>query len=196
LAQDPDHGRVVDKQLSRDSSPVPLVDRGLTIGHAGMMLKPAAVIAGAFLLAALSLSACNERRFITLPDGATSVRIGSIFSTSIDHWTVTVKNKHGRISDKMFAVGDNPRANIYVTSSDQLVVIGKGGEAAFYQVPMNAAPVVLNGQHAQLRDKRSETWHYVGAIENGGFKRTAECIPLLGEGRSPYRKRFQSDHFC
>jgi len=87
-----------------------------------MMLKPAAVIAGAFLLAALSLSACNERRFITLPDGATSVRIGSIFSTSIDHWTVTVKNKHGRISDKMFAVGDNPRANIYVTSSDQLVV--------------------------------------------------------------------------
>lgn len=133
---------------------------------------------------------------MTLPDGAASVRIGSIISSGVDHWTVTVMNKYGRASDRMFAVGDNPRSNIYVTSSGQLVVIGKGGEELFFRVPTNAAPVALNGQQEKLRDKRSETWRYVGVIENGALTHQTECIPLMGEGRSPYRKQAQSEHFC
>jgi hypothetical protein len=160
------------------------------------MFKRTAYIVGIFLLAALSLKACDERRFITLPDGATSIRIGSIFSTGGDHWIVTVKNKYGRSSDSMFAIGDNPRSNIYLTSSDQLVVIGKGGEELFFRVPSNAGPIALNGRQVKLRDKHSETWHYVGVIENRALTHNPECIPLMGEGRSPYRKQFQSEHSC
>ncbi|MFB0875409.1 MULTISPECIES: hypothetical protein [unclassified Sphingobium] len=160
------------------------------------MFKRTTFIVGIFLLAAFALKARDESRFITLPDGATSIRVGSIFSTDVGHWTVTVKNKYGRSSDKMFAIGDNPRSNIYLTSSRQLVVIGKGGEELFFRVPSKAGPTALNGQQAQLRDKHSETWHYVGVIENRALRHNAECIPLMGESRSPYRKQFQSEHSC
>jgi hypothetical protein len=160
------------------------------------MFKRTTFIIGIFLLAALGLKACDERRFITLPDRTTSIRIGSIFSSGVDYWTVTVKNKYGRASDRMFAIGDNPRSNIYVTSSGQLVVIGKGGEELFFRVPTKTGPVALNGKQAKLRDKRSETWHYVGVIENRVLTYKTECIPLMGEGGSPYRKQFQSEHSC
>jgi hypothetical protein len=131
-----------------------------------------------------------------LPDKETSVKIGSILSFDMRHWTVSVKNKYGRASDSYFAVNDNTRSNIYTTPSGQLVVIDKGGEDAFFLVPRNAAPVPLSGPQAKLRDKRSELWHYVGVIENDVLTHKAECIPLMGEGRSPYRKQFQSESSC
>ena len=161
-----------------------------------IMFNRTTFFVGISLLAALGLKACDERRFITLPDGTTSIKVGSIFSTDAEHWTVTVKNKYGRSSDRMFAIGDNPRLNIYLTSSGQLVVIGKGGEELFFRVPSKAGPIVLNGQQAKLRDRHSETWHYVGVVENRALTHNAECIPLMGEGRSPYRKQFQSEHSC
>lgn len=145
-------------------------------------------------VATMGLAACRARPFQTLPDGATSIRVGSYF----DHgrWTVTVQNKYGSASDTMFAVGDNPRSNIYQTPSSQLVVIGKGGESVFFHAPTDGEPLALNGQLSRLRDRNSNSWHYVGVIVNGILTRRAECIPLMGEGRSPYRKQFQHEHSC
>ena len=158
------------------------------------MFKRTILIVGICLLAALGLKTCRGREFQTLPDGLTSVRVGSYF----DHgqWTVTVKNKYGSASDTMFTVGDNPRSNIYVTPSSQIVVIGKGGEEVFFRAASGHAPIALDGDRAKLRDRNSALWHYVGVIIDGTLTRRAECIPLMGEGRSPYRKQSQSDHFC
>ena len=158
------------------------------------MPKRTTAIVAICVLAALGLRACGSRNFQTLPDGATSIRIGSYFDRG--RWTVTVKNKYGSASDAMFAIGDNPRSNIYVTRSGQLVVIGKGGEEVFFRVGRDRAPIALNGQLAKLRDHNSRLWRYVGVIIDGTLTRRAECIPLMGEGRTPYRKQFQSEHSC
>ena len=158
------------------------------------MSKRTTFIVAICLLLALGLKACRGREFQTLPDGVASVRIGSYF----DHgrWTVTVKNKYGSASDTMFAVGDNPRSNIYATPSGQLVVIGKGGEEVFFRAASDREPAALNGEQAKLRDHNSSSWYYIGVIIDGKLSYSAECIPLMGEGRSPYRKQFQSEHAC
>lgn len=144
------------------------------------------------LCATIGLTACRDRSFHTLPGGNASVGVGSYF----DHgrWTVMVKNRCGSVSDTMFAVGDNPRSNIYETPSNQIVVIGKGGEAVFFHVTGVSAPVLLDGNLSRLRDQNSDTWHYVGVIENGNMTHRPECIALMGEGGSPYRKQFQRQH--
>ncbi|WIW89022.1 hypothetical protein K3M67_03305 [Sphingobium sp. V4] len=158
------------------------------------MVKRAIFLAPICLFAASALAACSNHEFQDIPDGNTSVKVDLNFGG--DQWTVTVKNKYGSASDTMFSVNDSQRSNIYLTPSSQLVVVEKGGEDVFFRVPNNSAPVALNGPQVKFRDQNSNSWQYVGVIKHGVLTHDAECIPLMGEGKSPYRKRFQSQHSC
>lgn len=140
----------------------------------------------------MALVACSPRHFLTLPDGLNEVNV----SGGWDEWTVTVKNKYGSASSNMFAANDHQRSNIYITPHHQLVVIEQGGSDVFFDIPKNLPPEALDGDRRKGRDSKSEDWRYIGVIMNGTLRNIPECIALLGEGSSPYRKRYQVPHFC
>lgn len=182
------------KRPKSDGPPRSLLAQKRTISHVRVVIKRAIFLASICLFAASALAACSNHEFQDIPDGNTSVKVDLNFGS--DQWMVTVKNKFGSASDAMFAVNDRQRSNIYLTPSSQLVVVEKGGEAVFFRVPTNSPPVALNGPQSKFRDQKSNSWEYVGVIERGVLTHDAECIPLMGEGKSPYRKRFQSQHSC
>lgn len=99
----------------------------------------------------------------------------------------------------MFAANDHQHSNMYLTPKNQLVVIEQGGADAFFTIPKKDAPESLEGGRYKERDIRSESWRFIGVIRDGKFFRSdesEECIALLGEGRSPYRKQYQVPNFC
>lgn len=147
-------------------------------------------------LAALALGACQKHDFLLLPDRENSVNVRLNFGST--EWTVTVRNSFGSTSSTMFAANDHQRSNIYLTKNDQLVVIEQGGADVFFKLSKDSAPVALDADKYKERDTRSETWRYIGVIKDGKFirsDRNEECISLLGEGVSPYRKQHQAQSF-
>lgn len=143
----------------------------------------------------LVLTACHEKEFQTLPDGvdAVNVNLGS------GKWTATIRNEHGEASDTMFAANDRQRSNIYLTPTNQLVIIEQGGDDVFFAIPKDGPPKALSGRKYAERDTRSDNWRYVGVIKDEVLippTQAPECIALLGEGRSPYRKQYQVPNFC
>lgn len=147
-------------------------------------------------VAVLSLGMCQKREFVLLPDGLNSVNVRL---HSGKEWIVTVRNKDGSATDTMFAANDHQRSNIYLTPKHQLVVMEKGGSDVFFALHPDGAPEALSGNRYDERDTASDAWRYIGVIIGGKFftaNQSAECLDLLGEGKSPYRKRYQNLPIC
>jgi hypothetical protein len=148
-----------------------------------------------YALAAILVGSCSNGPVVPVAGGKISVNVSSNFSVS--EWTVTVRNQFGRASDTIFAANDHRRSNIYLTPARQLAVIEQGGGDAFFALPDNGPPEALTERRKGERDTESQRWRYVGVIKGNVFRPDlAECIALLGEGRSPYRREYQTPSFC
>ncbi|MFS0735816.1 hypothetical protein ABC347_02085 [Sphingomonas sp. 1P06PA] len=148
-----------------------------------------------YALASLLVIGCSNSPVVELDDGNVLVTVDLNLQGS--RWIVNVFNRYGRASDEIFAASDRRRSNLYLTPSNQLVVIEQGGESAFFALPAIGRPVALNEQRLKERDTASERWRFVGVIAGKSFVPDAvECIPLLGEGFSPYRRQYQMPHHC
>lgn len=138
----------------------------------------------------LLLAGCSNGPVAHLPGEDLSVQV----KWGSEAWIVTVRNSAGSASGELGWANDKRRTNIYLTPSRQLVVIEQGGFAACFAVPRNGPPTALTGG---MCDEDSDRWRYVGVIEGKEFRTDVpECIPLLGEGSSPFRRAYQRESFC
>lgn len=148
-----------------------------------------------YALAGLLVGSCSNGPVVPLAGGKVSVNVS--WNLSASNWVVTVHNQFGSASDRIFAANDHRRSNIYLTQSGQLVVIEQGGGDAFFALPKYGPPEPLTEQRNKERDTDSAHWQYLGVIKGDVFRSDlAECIALLGEGRSPYRRAYQRPRFC
>lgn len=154
-----------------------------------------AVAACRYAIAGLVAGSCSNGPTVPLADGRATVKVSAdLFSSE---WTVTVRNKQGSATGKIFAANDYRRSNIYLTPLSQLVVIEQGGGDAFFLLPNDRPPEYLPEQKPTKRDTDSQRWRYMGVIMGNVFQPGApECIALLGEGESPYRRRYQRPSHC
>ncbi|WP_164523871.1 hypothetical protein [Sphingomonas sp. ABOLH] len=148
-----------------------------------------------YALAAILAGGCSNGPVVPVADSKISVNVSSNFSGS--EWIVTVRNQFGSASDTIFAVNDHRRSNIYLTPARQLVVIEQGGGDAFFALPDDSPPEALTERRERERDTESQRWRYLGVIKGDVFyPDLAECIALLGEGSSEYRRQYQAPSFC
>jgi hypothetical protein len=148
-----------------------------------------------YALAAILVGGCSNGPIVSVADGKNSVNVSVNFSSS--EWTVTVRNQFGTSSDTIFSANDHRRSNIYLTPTHQLVVIEQGGGDAFFALPNDGPPEALTERRTRDRDTESRRWRYIGVIKGDVFRPDLpECIALLGEGSSPYRRKYQVPHFC
>lgn len=154
-----------------------------------------AMAACRFAIAGLAAGSCSSGPIVSLVGGQVTVSVSPNFSGT--ELFVTVRNRHGKASGAIPLVNDHISSNIYLTPRSQLVVIEQGGDDVFFSLPKDARPEYLTGREAVRRDTDSDRWQYMGVIKGDVFYAdTPECIALLGEGGSPYRRQYQKPHFC
>ena len=150
-----------------------------------------------YLTVLATVGGCSNGAYYSLPAGVTSVNVG--LSLSGRQWKVSVRNQNGEASDTICAANDHRRSNLYLTPRKQLVIIEQGGGDVFFFLPENAPPESLSGARTTERDTESMKWRYIGVIKGDVLLSPAqmpECIALLGEGNSPYRREYQKPSFC
>ena len=148
-----------------------------------------------FALAGLAAGSCSGGPTVSLTGGQITVSLNP--SLSGNELFVTVHNKYGSSSGKIFWINDRIRSNIYLTPNNQLVVVEQGGEDAFFVLPENEKPRYLTEKETAERDSDSDRWQYLGVVKGDVFHTDIpECIALLGEGSSPYRRQYQKRSFC
>lgn len=117
-------------------------------------------------------------------------------------YEVLVATQHGRLRRILWEDwGPAQRASLYLTPEGWLAILGGGGDATIIAIPENARPFEV--PRTELQNVRSETWHYVGAVDRANRRLRffspddqSECFPMFGEGNSPYRKAHQVEGSC
>lgn len=168
----------------------------LLIPHALAMWKGlSAMPVCRFALAGLIAGSCSGGPVVSLAGGQITVSLNPSFSGN--ELSVTVRNEYGSSSGAILLIADHIRSNLYQTPNNQLVVIEQGGDDAFFFLPKDGRPEYLTGQETVKRDTDSDRWHYLGVVKGHTFHTDiAECIALLGEGGSPFRRQYQKLNSC
>ncbi|MET7244821.1 hypothetical protein ABZT49_15790 [Methylobacterium sp. EM32] len=113
-------------------------------------------------------------------------------------YVLRIDTPYGTLSAKLWVNWGPARTiNLYRTPEDWLVGIGGGGDAVMIDVVDKSGPRMLTDKERNKTD--DEKWIFLGYASADGFisaSRLPECIELLGEGYTPYRKKYQNQHFC
>jgi hypothetical protein len=164
------------------------------------------------LLLALPLSAC----FLIAPTDSVTVPLPGLHSKArVEVWgntfsegrfEIVVTSPEGSARSVLWEDwGPAQRASLYLTPDNWLVVLGGGSINEMIEIPASAPPKIV--PHERRPRDAGDQWAYLGAVDRGyvgGVVRLKffspseqpECVPMYGEGRSPYRVQHQESRPC
>lgn len=168
-------------------------------GSAGFALLPL-LTSGCFLFAPVDRVAVQ----VAGTDATAIIEVWGN-TTSEGRFEIVVTTPRGTVRRELWEDwGPAQRVSLYLTHRRQLVAMGGGVYTEMVAIPPDSPPKSI-ALATRPRDN-GDDWRYLGAVDRRdahlaqlSFRsavQEAECLPLYGEGLSPYRKSHQQSGFC